>query len=86
MDNLKGSLGIRWTDEVPNPRIRELCGVTKVVGEGIDEDAPRWIGHVEEPENDRIAKMVYVGECTGSPSVEVDRYLEGLLEKRKKKV
>ena len=29
MDNPRGLLGIRRMDEVPNARIRELCGVTK---------------------------------------------------------
>ena len=30
MDNLRGLLGIRRMDEVPNARIRHLCEVTKV--------------------------------------------------------
>ena len=29
MDNLRGLLGFRRMDRVPNARIRELCGVTK---------------------------------------------------------
>ena len=29
MDNLRGLLGIRRRDRIPNARIRELCGVTK---------------------------------------------------------
>ena len=29
VDNLKGLLGIRRTDNVPNAWIRELCGVKK---------------------------------------------------------
>ena len=28
MDNLRGLLGIRKMDKVPNARIRQLCGVT----------------------------------------------------------
>ena len=39
-----------------------MCGVTKSVNEKIDEG----VGHVERMENDRIAKRVYVGECTRS--------------------
>ena len=35
MDNLRGLLGIRRMDRVPNARIRELCGVTKRVDERI---------------------------------------------------
>ena len=31
MDNLRGLLGIRRIDRVPNTRISELCGVTKKV-------------------------------------------------------
>ena len=37
MDSLRGLLGIRRIDRVPNIRIRELCGVTKGVDEKIDE-------------------------------------------------
>ena len=33
MNNLRGLLGIRRMDSVPNARIRELCGVTKAVDE-----------------------------------------------------
>ena len=29
MDNLRGLLGIRMMDRVPNARLRELCGVAK---------------------------------------------------------
>ena len=29
MDNLRGSLGIRRMDRVPNAWIKEFCGVTK---------------------------------------------------------
>ena len=37
MDNLRGLLGIRRMDKVPNVRIRQLCGVTKGVDKKIDE-------------------------------------------------
>ena len=69
MDNLKGLLGIRRMDKVPNARIRQFCGVTKGVDEKIDEDLLRCFGHVERRKNDRIAKRDYVGECAGNPSV-----------------
>ena len=46
MDNLRGLLGIRRMDRVPNAMIRQLCGVTKGVDEKIDEDVFRWFGHV----------------------------------------
>ena len=36
MDNLRGLLGIRRIDRVPNARIRKLCGVTKEIDEMID--------------------------------------------------
>ena len=37
MDNLRGLLGIRRMDRVPDTRIRELCRVTKGVEERVDE-------------------------------------------------
>ena len=37
MDKLRGLLGIRRMDKVPNARIRELYGVTKELDEKIDE-------------------------------------------------
>ena len=47
MKNLRGLLGIRRMDKIPNARIIELCGVTKGVNERIDEGVLRWFGHVE---------------------------------------
>ena len=61
MDNVRGLLGIRRMDKVSNTRIRELCRVTKVVDEWIDEAVLRWLGHVERMGNSRIFKRVYVG-------------------------
>ena len=52
-------------DKVPNARIKQLCGVTKGVGEMIDEWF-RWVGHAERMGKGRIAKRVYVGVCAGS--------------------
>ena len=75
MDNLRGLLGIRRIDKVPNARIRQLYGVTKGVDEKIDEWVLRWFGHVERMENDRIVKRIYVGDCAGS-------YLVGRPRKR----
>ena len=69
MDNLRGLLGIRKMNRVPNVRIRELCGVTMGVDERIDEGVLRWLRHVERIENDKITKRVYVGEFAGSCSV-----------------
>ena len=37
MDNLRGLLGIRRMDRIPNVRIREMCGVKKWVDERIDD-------------------------------------------------
>ena len=68
MDNLRGILGIRRMDRVPNARIREFCGVRKCLDERIDESVLRWFGHMETME-DRIARRVYVGKCGGSRSV-----------------
>ena len=69
IDNLRGLLGIRRVDCVPNARIRELCRVRKGLDERIDEGVLRWVGHVERMERIRNVKRVYVGECAGSRSV-----------------
>ena len=70
MDNLRGLVGIRRMDKVPNAMIRALCEVTKWVDEMIDEGDLRWFGYVGRMENDRVAKRVlYVGLCAGSRSV-----------------
>ena len=60
MNSLRGLLGIRRMDKVPNARIRQLCGVMKGVDEKIEEGVLKWSGHVERMENYRIAKRVYV--------------------------
>ena len=38
MGNLRGLLGIRRMNKVPNARIRQLCGMMKGVDKKIDED------------------------------------------------
>ena len=58
MDSLR-LLGIRRMDNVPNARIKELCGVKKGLDERIDE-VLRWFAHVERMERAMIAKRVYV--------------------------
>ena len=58
MDNLRGLLGIRRMDRVPNARIRELCGVTKGVDERIDEGVFQCFDHVERMERNITAKRV----------------------------
>ena len=68
MDNLRGLLGIRRKDKVPNAGMRQLYGVTKGV-DGKIEVVLRWSGHVKRMGNDRIRKRVYVGKCAGSLSV-----------------
>ena len=47
MDNLRGLLGVRRMDRVPDARIRELCGEKKGLDERI-EGVLRWFGHVEK--------------------------------------
>ena len=59
-------------NKVLNAWITQLCGVMKGVIENIDGGVFPGFSHVE---NDRIAKRVYVGECTGS-------HLVGRLQKR----
>ena len=68
MDNLRGLLGIRRMNKVPNAQIRDLCGVTRGVEERIDEGVLRWFCYVKRMKNDRIAKRVYVGVCWKSLS------------------
>ena len=69
MDNLRGLLGISRMNKVPNVRIRGLCRMLNGRDERIEKVILRWFGHVEGMENDRIAKRVYVGECSGSRSM-----------------
>ena len=57
-ENLRGFLGIRRIDTVPNKRIRELCGVRKGLDGRIDEGVLRWFGHVERMKRDKIAKRL----------------------------
>ena len=66
MDNLRGLLGIRKTERVPNVLITELCGAPKRVDETIDKSVLRWFGHIERMGSDKIAKTVCVGESGGS--------------------
>ena len=46
MDNLRGLLGIRRMDRVPNAWIRELCRVKKILDERTDESVLQWFSHV----------------------------------------
>ena len=46
MNNLRGLLGIRRMDRVPNARIRDLCRVKNGLDERIDEGVLRWFDHV----------------------------------------
>ena len=58
MDILRGLLGIRRIDWVPNARIRASCKVKKDLDERIDEGVLQWFGHVERMERDRVIKRV----------------------------
>ena len=60
MDNLRGFLSIRRMVRFPDARIKELCGVQKVLDERIEEGVLRWFGNVERIERDRIGKRRYV--------------------------
>ena len=59
MDNLKGLLGNKRMDRVPNAQVRELCVVRKGLNERID-DILQWFSHVER---DRIAKSLRRRMC-----------------------
>ena len=61
IDNLRGLLGIRRMDRVPNAWIRELCGAKKGLDVRIDEGMLLWFGHVERRNRDRMAKRVNKG-------------------------
>ena len=63
MDNLRGMLGIRRIERVPNARIRELCRLKKGLDERIYEGMLRWFSHVERMERDRIAKSLCRRVC-----------------------
>ena len=73
MDNIRGFLGIRRMNRVPNAQTRELCGVKKELDDRIDEGVFWCVGHVERRESDRIAKRVYIGECAGNRSMDGSR-------------
>ena len=51
MVNLRGILGIKRINRMPNARAREVCGVKVAAYEGIDENVPWWIHHIEIMEN-----------------------------------
>ena len=51
MDNLKGFLGIRRMDRVPNARIRKLCRVAEGMNEKIEDSVLCWFGHIERMED-----------------------------------
>ena len=78
MDNLRGLLGVRRMDRVPNAQIRKLAGVTKGLDGRSDEGVLRRFGHVERMEKGRIAKRVYLGECA-----EMDRYREEVFKAKR---
>ena len=69
MDNLRGLLGIKRVERVPNAWIMELFGVMKGVNERVDEGVFWLFGHVERLEKDRIAKRVCRRECWYSCSL-----------------
>ena len=47
MDNVRGLLGVRRMDRIPNAEIRELCGLKKGLDEMIDEGVLRSFWHGE---------------------------------------
>ena len=61
MENLRGVLGIRRIDKIPNARIKERR-VTKGANVRINEGVLRWFDHVERVKHDRRAKRVFVGD------------------------
>ena len=43
--------------------------MTKGIEKRIEEGLCQWFSHVERMENDRIARKVFVGECSGCRSM-----------------
>ena len=63
IDNLRGLMGIRMMDRVPNALIRELCRVKKGLDKRVDEGVLRWFSHVKRMERDIITKRVCRRVC-----------------------
>ena len=62
----QGFFGMAGMDRVPNVWIREFYKVMKEVDERIDESVLKWFGQIEIMGNDRIAKMMHLGDCVES--------------------
>ena len=59
---LRGFLDITTRNSVSNERISVLCGEMKGEDERFDGSFLQWFGSIKRMRNDRIGKMVYVGE------------------------
>ena len=66
VNSLRVMLGIRRIDRLLIVHIREMCEVTKMVDERIEESVLRWFCHTERTRDDRIAERVNVEECMSS--------------------
>ena len=62
-DNLRGFLGIKRMDRVPNAQKTKLCGVKKSLDERIDEGILWWYILVERMDSGRIAKSLCRSMC-----------------------
>ena len=61
IESLRGLLGSKIMNRVPNARVRELCGVTKGVDERIDDGVLEWFDHMGRIRKDMISKKEYMG-------------------------
>ena len=73
---------MRNIKRVRNEEIRRICRKKVSVGERMDQNVLRWLGHVERMEDDRLARKVYELEvqgprCRGRPRKE---WMDGVKE------
>ena len=61
MDNLKGLLGIRRIDRIPNSKVKEICDLKKAVDKRTEESALRWFKDNEIVVNSRTVKSYSEG-------------------------
>ena len=62
MNNLRGLLGIRRMDRIPNAWVRQLCSMKKGLRKVFFGGSAMWKGW----RGDRITKREYVEECACS--------------------
>ena len=59
MNSLRGLLGVRRVDRIPNALILLFCEVTKLVNERMEESVLRLLGHIDRRKNCISGGKVY---------------------------